>query len=165
MAVEESSLFEVRGLFSGFFRDFFGKRRLVLRVGDEEVYLRVPKALKKQFAGVLEPGQEIVARGHEPHGSDGKRLVSQIGIPGQPGCLSCPIRVCAKKDCWRNGGKELFKALEARLEAAGLEGSVKLKAVDCLDHCKRGPNMEYAGETYHHCTPRDVDEIMAQFSD
>jgi hypothetical protein len=165
MPVEESSLFEVRGLFSGFFRDFFGKRRLVLRVGEDEIYLRVPKALKKQFAETLEPGQEIVARGHESRDPDGKRLVSQIAIPGQPGCLSCPIRVCAKKDCWRNGGKELFKALEARIEAAGLKGSVKLKAVDCLDHCKQGPNMEYGGETRHHCTPRDVDEIMAQFSE
>ncbi len=138
---------------------------MVLRVEGEEVYLRVTKALKKQFADTLMPGQEIVARGHESSDSREKRLVSQIGIPGQSGCLSCPIRVCVKKDCWRNGGKELWKTLETRIETAGLADTVKLKAVDCLDYCKQGPNMEYGGQTYHHCTPRDADEIMAQFAD
>jgi len=34
----------------------------------------------------------------------------------------------------------------------------------CLDYCKHGPNMEYGGQTYHHSTPRDADEIMAQFA-
>ena len=165
MAVEETTAFEVRGLFAGFFRDFLGKRRMVLRVGEEEVYLRVPKALKKQFADTLMPGQEIVARGHESLDSREKRMVSQIGLPGQAGCLSCPIRVCAKKNCWRNGGKELWKTLEERIRSAGLEDSVKLKAVDCLDYCKQGPNVEYGGQTFHHCRPRDADEIMAQFTD
>ncbi len=157
------STFELQGEFLGFFRDFFGKRRLVLRIEGEEIFLKIPKALRHELEEVLHREQSIVVTGSESEeasrGRDG-RVVLQVRIAGESACVTCPIRVCAKKNCWRNGGKELYRALEQKIEEAGLGGTVKLKAVDCLDHCKHGPNAQIGGHDFHRCTPRDAERLL-----
>lgn len=153
---------EVEGCFAGFFRDLFGKRRMVLRVDEDEVYLKVPKPLRKELAETLVAGQRVTAIVHGLGG--GLRVVSQVRIAGQSACVACPIRVCVKKNCWRNGGRELWESLEQRIAAAGLGDSIKLKAVNCLDHCKHGPNAECAGREYHRCTAHDVDKMLAHLT-
>ena len=77
--------------------------------------------------------------------------------------LARPIRVCARKNCWRNGGKELYEALRDGIDKAGLADDVRLKRVDCLDHCKRGPNAACAGRNFHHCQPVDAARILQPF--
>lgn len=161
--IPASSTFELQGEFLGFFRDFFGKRRLVLRLDGKEVFLKIPKGLRHDLEEVLQRGQAIVVTGTETE--DGKssrdgRMVLQVRIAGEPACVTCPIRVCAKKNCWRNGGKELYRALEDKIEEAGLGDTVKLKAVDCLDHCKHGPNAQIGGQDFHRCTPRDAGRLL-----
>lgn len=161
--IEVSASFELQGEFSGFFKDVFGKRRMVLRVNGEEMYLKVPKSLRHELDGTLQSGQGIVVTGTESFDRETgreKRVVLQVRISGRAECVSCPIRVCVKKSCWRNGGRELWAALERKVEEAGLGESVKLKAVNCLDHCKRGPNAEIAGRDFHRCRPQDVGEIL-----
>jgi len=158
--------FELQGNFAGFFRDVFGRRRMALRVAGDEIYLKVPKALRRELDGALVRGQEIVVMGRDSsEDGRGARVVTQVRIAGNAACISCPIRVCAKKNCWRNGGKELWKALQAEIAAGGLAETVKLKAVDCLDHCKKGPNAECGGHDFHHCTPGQAREILAQFTE
>lgn len=159
-----STAFELQGRFAGFFRDVFGKRRMVLRVDGEEVYLKLPKALRKELDGALRAGQELIVSGADAD-APGGLLVSQVRVAGQSACVTCPIRICTKKNCWRNGGRELWSALEKKIEEAGLSDSVRLKAVGCLDHCKRGPNAEFAGRDFHHCSPRTTDEILESFAE
>lgn len=155
--------FDLHGTFGGIFRDIFGKRRMALRVEGEELYLKVPKALRRQLEGKLIAGQEISVRGEQEAWGRGVRVVAQVRSAGREVCVSCPIRVCTKKNCWRSGGKELWAALEREIATAGLTDAVKLEGVDCLDHCKRGPNAECAGHNYHHCTPNSLAAILTPF--
>jgi len=156
-----SNRFEIQGRFAGFVRDLFGKRRMTLRRAEGDIYLKIPKALRKGLEGRLVIGQEVTVCGEEP--VDGrKRVVSKVRIAGSDCCVGCPIRVCTKKNCWRNGGKELWETLERKIAEGGLEGTIQLEGVDCLDHCKHGPNAECGGREYHHCRPHDADEILRE---
>lgn len=161
-----STHFELHGQFAGFFRDFFGRRRMVLKVAGEELYLKVPKPLRQELDGRLRTGQSVVVTGNEEADSKcglgrDRRVVTTVQVEGEVACVTCPIRVCAKKNCWRDGGKELYRELERQIDEAGLGDRVKLKAVDCLDHCKRGPNAEVAGHDFHRCTVGDAERILA----
>lgn len=167
MSRHASIAFELQGRFAGFFRDVFGKRRMVLRVAGEERYLRVPKALRKELDGTLRAGQELIVSGADAsveHDGPGEPVVSRVRVAGQSACVVCPIRICTKKNCWRNGGRELWTTLEMKIETAGLSDAVRLKAVGCMDHCKRGPNAEFGGRDFHHCSPRTADEILESFA-
>ena len=160
-----SSEFQIKGEFRGFFRDVFGNRRMALRTGSSEFYLKVPKRLRKTLGTTLVPGQRVVARGAiklDRKTGDERRVVSQVRL-ASGALLASPIRVCVKKNCWRNGGKELWHALKRGIGEAGLDDDIRLKAVDCLDHCKRGPNAECAGCDFHHCTPADAKKILEPF--
>lgn len=168
MSPDPSTRFELHGVFAGFFRDVFGKRRMVLRVAGEEVDLKVPKALRHELENRLHAGQPITVAGTENGESEDdrqRRIVTGVKIAGDPEWVAasagCTLRVCAKKRCWRNGGRELWHALEEELESSGrLRDRVKLKAVECLGHCKRGPNVEAGGREFHHCSRRDAHRIL-----
>jgi len=164
MTVDTSVSFEIQGRFAGFFRDFFGKRRMVLRVGNEEIYLKVPKVLRKELDGVLSSNQEVVAIGREGAEGPKSRVVVQVRTIGNERCIACPILVCTKKNCWRNGGKELWAALEQKIAEAGLSETVKLQGVDCLDRCKHAPNVDCGGREYERCSTADAAEILADFT-
>lgn len=164
MSSPSSTTFELRGLFCGFIRTLLGKRRMVLRVAQEEHFLKVEKELRNRLKTALFPGSEIVVSGHERPG-DQKRVVSEVKLmtaDGAVACTQCPIRVCTKKTCWRNGGKELWQALEETLTRNGLTGVVPLEGVHCLDHCKHGPNAEWQGHDFHHCSPKDAEQIVGK---
>ena len=51
-----------------------------------------------------------------------------------------------------------------KIETVGLSDCVRLKAVGCMDHCKRGPNAEFGGRDFHHCSPRTAEEILESFA-
>jgi hypothetical protein len=118
--------------------------------------------------GKLRPGQRVIVRGTESTESEGgrdRRVVFQVSRAGEgQAAVVCPIRVCAKKNCWRSGGKELWRELERRIADAGLEDTVKLKAVNCLDRCKHGPNVDIPGCEFTRCSPRGAEEILARFT-
>jgi len=162
MTTHLATHFELRGQFCGFIRTLLGKRRMVVRVEGEEHFLKVEKELRHRLKHALTPGSEILVSGHESPG-DRKRVVSNVHLitpEGPVACATCPIRVCTKKTCWRNGGKELWEALEGSIARRELATEVQLEGVHCLDHCKRGPNAEWQGHDFHHCTPRDAERIV-----
>ncbi|MEO8350139.1 MAG: (2Fe-2S) ferredoxin domain-containing protein [Chthoniobacteraceae bacterium] len=137
---------------------------MALRVGDEDVLLKVPKTLRHALSDELSRGDQITVDGQidfDLESGREKQVVTQVRRMGQQACITCPIRVCAKKNCWRAGGKEVFHALKRRLAEAGLEDEVKLKTVNCLDQCKRAPNVECGHRIHHRCTPQDVERILA----
>jgi hypothetical protein len=164
MSSSPATSFELRGQFCGFVRTLLGRRRMVLRVDKVEHFLKVDKELRHRLKTALTPGSEILVLGHERPG-DKKRVVDEVKLmtpEGPVACAVCPIRVCTKKNCWRNGGKELWEALEVTLARQGLTGAIPLEGVHCLDHCKRGPNAEWQGRDFHHCTPRDSERIVGK---
>ena len=141
---------------------------MVVRVGSEEVYLKVPKQLRRELDALLVSGDEIIAEGHDEAEHDGpprRRIVEQVRlVRGEARRGLATIRICAKKNCWRRGGQELWRELEQKIESAGLGDRVRLKAVGCMDHCKRGPNVEAADRHFHHCTARRAGEILKHFA-
>ncbi|HEY0257321.1 MAG TPA: (2Fe-2S) ferredoxin domain-containing protein [Candidatus Methylacidiphilales bacterium] len=158
--------FRIEGEFRGFFRDVFDRHGLVLQIEDEEIFLKVPKALRKTLKGRLAEGARVVATGFaEFHAGKSleRRVVSQIRLANGSECMSCPIRVCVKKHCWRQGGKEIWRSLEQRIATANLDDTVKLEEVDCFGECKHGPNLEFAGHSYRNCTVREAEKILEPF--
>jgi hypothetical protein len=162
------SRFELRGVFLGFVHTREGKRRLLLRVEDEEIWMKLPKDLRRHFAGELVPGQTISVAGIEKREyftGEVKRTVTGLfpnkaGAPPLPECATCTIRLCGKKNCWKSGGKALFHALERRIENEGLTGSIKLKVVGCMDHCDDAPNLECGVRHLARCTPEMASRLL-----
>ncbi|HEX8311180.1 MAG TPA: (2Fe-2S) ferredoxin domain-containing protein [Chthoniobacteraceae bacterium] len=160
--------FELRGEFAGFERDARGKRRMVVRTDTASLQFKVPKELRRQLTPVLSPGCVIAVAGveeREPFFGFTRRVASQIRVlstaAARPAaCVTCPIRVCTKKACWNNGGKELWRALEQELGAADLKHAMELKGVSCLGNCKRGPNVEVRRARYQHCRPEEASKVV-----
>lgn len=163
MTGDESTAFTAHGVFAGFFRDIFGKRRMVLREGGHEAFLKVSKALRRELGEALSPGQEVTVSGHCD--DDGRRVVASVQPAGSSANIASPILVCSKKNCWRNGGHAVWDALEHGIAAGGMTGRVRLRAVDCLGHCKQGPNLEWGGQTFHRCQTRDVGRILGAITE
>ena len=165
-----SQPFDLTGEFGGIVLTEAGKRRLRLRVGGTERLLKVPRDLRRRMIGNFRPGQTMRVSGTEDrHDSSGhsKWVVSAM-LPVSAASAAATaqavptgdIQVCAKKNCWRNGGRELLAALERGVEERGLTGEVRVKAVGCLDRCKQGPNMDWGNQEFSRCTLRDADAML-----
>lgn len=171
MSTPTETTFELQGKFGGFVRTLQGKRRMRLQVDETELLLKVPKALREQLFQVLAPGQQVIVNGVEERGrfSDKmKRVVTGVRSPDAAGeslnCITSSIRVCTKKNCWRAGGKELWEALEHELKINGLTDTLRLKGVDCLDNCKRGPNALWGRHFYQRASSNEASEIVRKIT-
>jgi uncharacterized protein (DUF1778 family) len=166
--LEQRRRFELRGTFSRFTRTDAGKRRMALRLTTgEEVLLKFPKELRQRYEPLLKAGVEVAVAGIEEHhlfSLETKRTVRFLqilsAIPASA-CAKCPIRICAKKSCWKNGGESLWRRLEQTIVSAGLEGAVQLKAVGCFGNCKRGPNLSCAGEQHERGDRLPLERVLA----
>lgn len=92
-------------------------------------------------------------------------------IPTSEGSESAPtpkhksrdaILVCQKSSCCKRGGKEVFRALGASLEARGLQNEVTLKATGCMGQCKKGPCVVFKAdkERYLRVTPEQAADLV-----
>jgi sirohydrochlorin cobaltochelatase len=53
------------------------------------------------------------------------------------------VLICTKgKTCRKRGAKEVYCALQQQIEDQGLEDEIRLKKVDCLGRCGRGPTVK-----------------------
>lgn len=164
-----SATFDLTGNFGGFIFTAAGKRRMVLRVGEQDHLLKVPRLLRRRVIGTFRIGQSLRVVGSEEHDGSGgvsRRVVEQMvpaGVEIAPPSVQtrtlCTVKVCAKKNCWRRGGQELFKALKQ----AAPDG-VEIKAVGCLDRCEQAPNVDTPWREYRRCTERDAAAILTEVS-
>ena len=170
--------FELAGRFAGFVFTETGKRRMHLRDGEDEHLLKVPRTLRRRLIGKFQPGQLIRVAGIEeqdPVTARLKRVVSRVlpdtaaaspehvePPPAPTPVAACPIRVCAKKNCWRQGGRELWEVLNREVTARGLAGQITLRQVGCLDRCKHAPNVDCGGHAYTRCAPADAARMIAR---
>ena len=164
--------FDLTGEFGGIVFTDAGKRRLLLRLPDgQEQLLKVPRPLRRRMIGNFRPGQTIRLAGtqeRDPATGKSRWVVSDVLPVGTVGGVSAaplsmpsgPIRVCAKKNCWKQGGRELFAFLEEGLEERGLSGAVRLKAVGCLDRCNGAPNVDWGNREWTRCLPDDAEGIL-----
>lgn len=100
------------------------------------------------------------------HG-DTSPAVAALRLPpthaaARPTTTTTTIRVCAKKNCWRHGGRELWEALDRELGARDdLTGRIELRRVGCLGRCKRAPNADCGRHEHTACPPHDASAIVA----
>ncbi len=165
-----SAPFEFTGEFCGFVVTPAGKRRFVLRRSDgAELLLKARKKTRRRVAAWIEVGQEVTVRGVEEKdmltGASLRYIATRVVAETSPAprvpAEVAPIRVCAKKNCWQHGGRELWAALETALATHGLAGVIRLKAVKCLDRCKAAPNVDWNGCAFRRCATTDAETIVA----
>ena len=169
-----SAFLELTGEFGGFVFTDAGKRRMLLRQGDHVWLLKVPRDLRRRIIGKFRAGESLrVAVTEERDAETGvlKQVVSRVlpaMVDGADIVLSAVaaapvvVRVCSKKNCWRNGGRELWEALERERLAAPHAGNIEIRQVGCLDRCKHAPNADGGSRAYSRCSPRDAGAIIAQ---
>lgn len=151
--------FKYSGQFTGFFSDIFGNPRMVLQTQGEELFLGITKPLQTRLSGKLVPGEEIVVTGEIIPGARITKLVSDAWIADRPARRHC-IRVCAKKKCWRNGGEAIWRALNESVRDDDLNDWIRLETVDCLDNCKKGPNLECDGRLLQRFTKANAGDLL-----
>lgn len=160
------SAFTFTGEFAGYIRLADGKKHLVLRALSQEMMFKVPRELREEVEGMLLRGGIITVHGvEEPSEGHHQFVVSALDLGPGNRPEACTVRVCAKKNCWRQGGKELARAVEHELEAAGLSRMVRVKLASCLDCCKRAPAMacnEHCMDLCTHETARALAERLRQ---
>ena len=171
-----STPFELAGHFGGFVFTDLGKRRMLLRVGDQDRLLKVPRTLRRRLIGKFPVGEWLRVAGteeREPATGVLKQVVSrvlsgagdstvQLPLAAPAPAASCVVRVCSKKNCWRHGGRELFDALGRAAAASGHADRIEIRQVGCLDRCKHGPNADGGNRAYSRCSPGDAARIIAQ---
>ena len=170
--------FELAGRFGGFVFTADGRRRMLLRQGETEHLLKVPKELRRRIVGKFALGATIRVAGAEEENpvtgvvkhvvqvvlpdptDDSLNRGSSLAPPSSP--APCVIKVCAKKNCWRNGGRELWDALDRERLEQGHISQIELRQVGCLDRCKHAPNADQGHQEYRRCAPNLAAAIIAR---
>lgn len=74
------------------------------------------------------------------------------------------LRICGKKACGKNGGRELaeFVMQTYDVEDGGFSdiGDFSFKLVGCLDKCRKGPVIKWDGVIYTHATPEMIRDLV-----
>jgi Thioredoxin-like [2Fe-2S] ferredoxin len=86
----------------------------------------------------------------------------------QPDLLPVPqgnktkILVCQKSDCCKRGSAQLQEAIEMAIANRHLTHQVCVKAVGCLKHCSKGPNIVIGKKNHRDVNIKDVDCLLNQ---
>jgi bidirectional [NiFe] hydrogenase diaphorase subunit len=75
------------------------------------------------------------------------------------------IRVCVAAGCLSTGSDRVKAALQADVEARGLNGTCQVKGVGCLGLCSMGPLIKVDDHFCRHVSPEDASEIMDRLGD
>ena len=70
------------------------------------------------------------------------------------------ILVCQKSDCCRRGSAKLQRVLETAICDRSLGNRVCVKAVGCLKHCSKGPNIVIGKKAYRDVEVGDVEHLL-----
>ena len=135
---------------------------MVLRTVDQELVLKVPRELRQELDGLLRPDATITVHGEEVDDEDHRHrfVVSMIEIGAEHRRGPCVVRVCSKKNCWKQGGREMAHLIETEIEAAGLDDAVRLKLSGCLDCCKYAPTIACNEHVIDSCDRKVVAELI-----
>ena len=163
---EQVSKFSIEGQFLSFdFEDGYKLKYLRLGTSEGECCIKLCEELWANFELRLTPGDWLQVLGEKKldRGTDRLELKAQQVIPATsshtetasvsvkeiPVKSKPSILVCQKSDCMKRGGKAICQALQAALNAYGLEGQVTIKGTGCMKNCKAGPNLIMPDKTRH----------------
>lgn len=72
------------------------------------------------------------------------------------------ILVCQKSDCCKRGSAKLQRVIETAICDRSLGNQVCVKAVGCLKHCSKGPNIVIGKKAYRDVAVGDVENLLDQ---
>ncbi len=75
-------------------------------------------------------------------------------------CGKAKILVCQKSDCCQRGSAKVQRAIEAAICDRDLGDRVCVKAVGCLKHCSKGPNIVIDKKNYRDVDVKDVERLL-----
>jgi (2Fe-2S) ferredoxin len=84
--------------------------------------------------------------------------ISNIAPMSQSG--KTKILVCQKSDCCQRGSAKVQRAIEAAICDRDLGDRVCVKAVGCLKHCSKGPNIVIEKKNYWDVEVKDVEHLL-----
>jgi hypothetical protein len=166
----------LKGQYAGAYRSDKGKiKGLLLQAGSTEYTIKLPKYLRPMLVRELSPGELIQVWAY-PEG-DRWRAINILPLPeceaaalrqqwgdlapvaevAQPRQKRLCIEVCSKGTCFKQGGRQIYHALQAAVDDNPELAHVSVKATGCMKACKHGPNLRLpSGQMLHRACPADA---------
>lgn len=175
----------LRGQFTEVLRSHKGKLKgIVLRTAEQEYGIKLPKYLRPMLVRELAPGafvqvwayqedekwrginvmplSEAEVRAHQATLSTLPAPVvkAENDIPQQ---LLC-VQVCTKGKCFKQGGRQILRALEGEVASHPDLQNVSIQGVGCMKACKKGPNIRLSGsqKVINGVTPNSALAVLSQ---
>lgn len=166
----------LKGQYAGAYRSDKGKiKGLLLQAGGAEYTIKLPKYLRPMLVRDLAPGEFIQVWAY-PEG-DRWRAVNILTLPeceavalrkqwgdlapvadlAQPKQKRMCIEVCSKGTCFKQGGRQIYHALQDAVDGNPDLAHVSIKATGCMKACKQGPNLRLPnGKMLHRTSPAEA---------
>jgi NADH:ubiquinone oxidoreductase subunit E len=179
--------FHLVGQLEGYTLGKSGKiHRLLIQTNQGEYSIKLSHAsrielLRSILNNLLQQGSWLEVTGFQKIGSNGllKSLKAERVMPAafdktvlmQPLAVSVDISprvqdvttkilVCQKSDCCKRGSAKLQRAIETAVCDRSLGNQVCVKAVGCLKHCSKGPNIVIGKKAYRDVAIGDIEHLL-----
>ncbi|MBW4483299.1 MAG: (2Fe-2S) ferredoxin domain-containing protein [Tildeniella torsiva UHER 1998/13D] len=166
----------LKGQYAAAYRSDKGKiKGLILQAGTAEYTIKLPKYLRPMLVRELAPGDFVQVWAYAednlwrainvlplPEG-EAAVLRQQWGnlAPGaeqaQTSQKRMCIEVCTKGKCYKQGGCQIYDALQEAVDSDPSLGHVAIKGTGCMKACKHGPNLRLpSGQMLHRASPAEA---------
>ncbi|MGG6240206.1 (2Fe-2S) ferredoxin domain-containing protein [Nodosilinea sp. AN01ver1] len=166
----------LKGQYAGAYRSDKGKiKGLLLRAGETEYTIKLPKYLRPMLVRELAPGEFVQVWAYAE--ADRWRAINVLPLPEceaetlrqqwgdltpvaespQPKQKRLCIEVCSKGKCFKQGGRQIYNELQEAVDGNPELSHVSVKAVGCMKACKHGPNLRLpSGQMLHRASPAEA---------
>ncbi len=166
----------LKGQYAGAYRSDKGKiKGLLLRSGEAEFTIKLPKYLRPMLVRELAPGDFVQVWAYPE--DERWRAINVLPLPEceaetlrqqwgalapttelpQPQQKRMCIEVCSKGKCFKQGGRQIYHDLQAAVDSGPELSHVSVKATGCMKACKHGPNLRLpSGQMLHRASPADA---------
>jgi hypothetical protein len=166
----------LKGQYSGAYRSDKGKiKGLLLQAGKAEFTVKLPKYLRPMLVRELAPGDFVQVWAY-PEGNrwrainvlplpqcEAETLRQQWGdlAPAPEPIQASPkrmcVEVCTKGKCYKQGGHQIYNALQEAVDRDPALAHVAIKGTGCMKACKQGPNLRLPnGRMLHGASPAEA---------
>ncbi len=165
--------FQIEGEFLGVCAlDGYKLKYLRLRTVERDFLVKIPKELRGGMVYKLSIGDRLRCEGIQKDLKFKAYAIEKVDISTPVAQLKehtakkakVKILICQSSDCLRNGGKELYSALNQQLHSHNLNESVALQSTGCLKRCKQAPNLLVLPDrsSYHNVRISQIPAIIAK---
>lgn len=166
----------LKGQYAGAYRSDKGKiKGLLLRSGETEFTIKLPKYLRPMLLRELAPGDFVQVWAYAE--DDCWRAINVLPLPeceavvlrqqwgdlapaaglAQASQKRMCIEVCTKGKCYKQGGRQIYNALQEAVDGNPALDHVAIKGTGCMKACKHGPNLRLpSGQLLHRASPAEA---------